>query len=99
MLEGSMHQFLTDSSFSLEWRFLLIYFIPGLTEEQLMSLINRLPERRRTFLMSLLSRMVAPARISNVLHPVNASDTDRSLAIIQEEEEEQLPLSNVGIDE
>lgn len=99
MLEGSMHQFLTNSSFFLEWRFLLIYFIPGLTEEQLMSLINRLPERRRTFLMSPLSRMVAPERTSNVLHPVNASDTDRSLAIIQEEEEEQLPLSDVGIGE
>ena len=43
----TLNEYMMDSSFFLEYRHLLLYFIPGLTLEQRESYLNRLPPRHR----------------------------------------------------
>jgi len=43
----SVHEWMMDSSFFLENRYLLLYFIPGITQEQLDSYLERLPPRHQ----------------------------------------------------
>jgi len=47
----TFHEFMSDTSFVDEYRFMMIYVIPGLTPEQRLALIERLPERRRRMLL------------------------------------------------
>jgi hypothetical protein len=46
----SVHEWMMDSSFFLENRYLLLYFIPGTTQEQLDSYLERLPARHQYIL-------------------------------------------------
>lgn len=63
--ETTVHSALTDSSSFLENRFFLLYFIPGLSEEQIMSMVNRLPARHRDVLLG-------PGGMARMLLPENA---------------------------
>lgn len=50
-LQGTtLHEWMTDPAFFMEWRYLLLYLIPGLDSAQLDALIDRLPERHRNVL-------------------------------------------------
>jgi len=51
LTETSLHDFMTDDTFVMEHRYLLLYFMPGLQPEQLMGYINQLPERHRDALL------------------------------------------------
>lgn len=43
----SVHEWMMDGSFFLEHRYLLLYFIPGTTQEQMDSYLERLPARHQ----------------------------------------------------
>jgi hypothetical protein len=47
----SLHEWMMDSSFFLENRYLLLYFIPGITQQQLDSYLERLPARHQYVLV------------------------------------------------
>lgn len=51
LAEQSFHEFMTDGTFVLENRHLLLYFLPGLSEEQLTAYIQRLAPHHREALM------------------------------------------------
>jgi hypothetical protein len=43
----TLHEYLTDDSFGLEYRHLLLYFMPGLSNEQIEQYVDQLPPRHR----------------------------------------------------
>lgn len=47
LTESTLHEWLQDTSFTLEYRHLLLYFIPGITEQQLEAYIDGLSPRHR----------------------------------------------------
>lgn len=47
LAETSLHEWMMDSSFYLEYRYFILYFVPGITQEQLDSFLNRLAPRHR----------------------------------------------------
>jgi len=50
-LQGTtLHEWMTDPAFFMEFRYLVLYFVPGLDPAQLDALIDRLPERHRNVL-------------------------------------------------
>jgi hypothetical protein len=51
LTETTLHEFMADTTFFMEYRYLLLYFIPGLRPEQLMEYIDRLPSRHREALL------------------------------------------------
>lgn len=51
LTETTLHEFMADTTFFMEYRYLLLYFIPGLRQEQLMEYIDRLPSRHREALL------------------------------------------------
>lgn len=46
----SLNEWLSDVTLYLEWRFLLLYFIPGISQEQLEAYLERLPLRHQQIL-------------------------------------------------
>ena len=48
LTELTLHEWLQDGSFTLEHRHLMLYFIPGISPEQLETYIDRLPARHRS---------------------------------------------------
>jgi hypothetical protein len=69
--ETTVHSALTDSSSFLENRFFLLYFIPGLSEEQVMGMVNRLPARHRDVLLGPggMARMLLPENAWRMIDP------------------------------
>ncbi|KAL7430246.1 hypothetical protein ACHAXH_001290, partial [Discostella pseudostelligera] len=51
LTETTLHEFMADTTLFMETRYLLMYFIPGLSPEQLMEYIHRLPPRHREALL------------------------------------------------
>lgn len=50
-LQGTtLHEWMADPAFFMEYRYLMLYFIPGLDPAQLDALVDRLPERHRNVL-------------------------------------------------
>ena len=50
-LQGTtLHEWMTDPAFFMEYRYLMLYFIPGLDPAKLDALVDRLPERHRNVL-------------------------------------------------
>jgi hypothetical protein len=93
-LNTSIHEIMTDNSGYMENRFMLLYFIPGLTPEQILQMVNRLPQRHR-------DRVLGPGGIAQMLMPsansivrsTNSSETQNQpithhypLPVIEEEE-------------
>lgn len=67
LTETTLHEYMSDTTFMMENRYLLLYFIPGIQPDQLMGYINRLPRRHRDallqpglgrFMPSLMNRLV-----------------------------------------
>jgi hypothetical protein len=77
LTETTLHEYMSDSTFFMETRYLLLYFVPGIQPDQLMNYINQLPQRHRDALLqpglgrlmpSLMNRLVRldnPTGISN----------------------------------
>ena len=64
----TLHEWMTDPAFFMEYRYLALYFIPGLDADQLDGLVDRLPERHRQVLRrpGYMSSMT-PASVRRVL--------------------------------
>ena len=67
LTETTLHEYMSDTTFMMENRYLLLYFIPGIQPDQLMGYINQLPQRHRDallqpglgrFMPSLMNRLV-----------------------------------------
>jgi hypothetical protein len=56
---------------SSDFSFLLLYFIPGLLQDQIASIINKLPQHRKDIVLAPggLARMFLPEQVLNVLVP------------------------------
>lgn len=62
LTETSIHQWMVEGTFWMDYRYLLLYVIPGIEEEQLMEFINRLPPRHRDVLLQPgLGRLLPPS--------------------------------------
>lgn len=89
LTETTVHEWMTDTSFANEWRFLLIYFVPGLTTEQLETLIRQLPRRRQEMLLQPggFAQMISlPQYLMNsLLRPPNNDEYDQN-SILQRSE-------------
>lgn len=81
----SIHEFMTDTTFFMEYRHLMLYFIPGLSEQDLMNLIQQLPERRRRFLLDRgqIGQLLLSQSIRDCLYPI-AENNDELLLINHE---------------
>ncbi|KAL7547078.1 hypothetical protein ACHAWF_010394 [Thalassiosira exigua] len=67
LTETTLHEFMTDDRFFMEYRYLLLYFMPGLRPEQLADFIDQLPARHREALLQPgLGRMM-PSVMGNLM--------------------------------
>ena len=89
----TLHEWMTSTEGSpyMEYRYLLLYFIPGLTESQLHHLLSRLPPRHRDLLFQPggVARILLPPSLYTLLSPPPPSYPESSFR--QEEEEEEEP--------
>ena len=67
LTETSLHDFMTDTTFMMEHRYLLLYFMPGLEPEQLMGYINQLPQRHREALLQPGLGRLMPSVMENLM--------------------------------
>lgn len=68
LTETSLHQWMVEGTFWMEYRHLLLYIIPGLDSEQLMMFINRLPPRHRDVLLQPgLGRLLPPSTMRHFI--------------------------------
>jgi hypothetical protein len=70
----TIHDAMIDDSEFMENRWYLLYFIPGLSNEQRQALINRLPQRHRDMAYGSggMARMFLPDSIFRMIAPPNA---------------------------
>ena len=70
----SLHQAMTDDSSFLENRWYLLYLIPGLTPEQINSMVSRLPQRHRDMAHGAggVARLALPDSVFRLVAPPNA---------------------------
>ncbi len=76
-LNTSIHDILTDNTGYMENRFLLLYFIPGLSPEQILGMVNRLPQRHRDLVLGPggIARILLQPSINNRIGNSNAAQT------------------------
>ena len=69
----SLHAAMTDDSSFLENRWYLLYFIPGLTPEQINNMVARLPQRHRDMAYGPggMARLVLPENVWSLIAPPN----------------------------
>lgn len=67
LTETTLHEFMADTTFFMEYRYLLLYFIPGLRPEQLMEYIDRLPSRHREALLRPGLGRLMPSVMENLM--------------------------------
>eukprot|EP01083_Nonionella_stella_P026908 74063_1 len=70
----SLHEAMTSNESFLENRWYLLYFIPGLTPEQINAMVNRLPERHRNMAHGSggAARLFLPDSMYRLITPPNA---------------------------
>jgi len=90
LTETSLHDFMTDDTFVMEHRYLLLYFMPGLQPEQLMGYINQLPERHRDALLQPGLGRLMPSVMENFMRIDNINHGNNG--------QQQLMLGNGGDD-
>ena len=76
LLQTSLHEWMIDPSFMLEYRHLALYFIPGLSSEQLDAAVDRLPPRHRNGLRRPGMMWMLPDSMQQLMLP---SENSRSL--------------------
>ncbi len=67
LTETTLHEFMADTTFFMETRYLLMYFLPGLSPEQLMEYIHRLPPRHRDALLQPGLGRLIPSVMENLM--------------------------------
>ena len=74
----TLHEFMSDTTMFMEYRFLLLYFIPGLSEEQLMSFVQQLPDHRRQLLLNQgqIADIFLPEGLRRHLYPITESEDE-----------------------
>ena len=74
----TLHEFMSDTTLFMEYRFLLLYFIPGLSEEQLMSFVQQLPDDRRQLLLNQgqIADILLPEALRRHLYPITESEDE-----------------------
>ena len=87
LTETSLHDFMTDTTFMMEHRYLLLYFMPGLTPEQLMGYINQLPQRHREALLQPGLGRLMPSVMENLMRIERGQE-------YQQQFDQQLMLEN-----
>lgn len=90
LTETSLHQWMVEGTFVLEYRHLLLYLIPGIEEDQLMEFINRLPPRHRDVLLQPgLGRLIPPSAMRHFIRMDNdatSGDTTQLPQILENDE-------------
>lgn len=78
LMNTSLHEAMTDDSNFLENRWYLLYFIPGLTPEQVSSMVARLPARHREMAHGPggIARLALPDSVFRLIAPPNAIGGD-----------------------
>ncbi|KAL3817570.1 hypothetical protein ACHAXA_010589 [Cyclostephanos tholiformis] len=71
LTQTTLHEFMADTAFFMEYRYLLLYFIPGLRPEQLMEFIDRLPVRHREALLQPGLGRLMPSVMENFMRMDN----------------------------
>ena len=81
----SLHEAMTDDSSFLENRWYLLYFIPGLTPEQINALVARLPQRHRDMAHGPggMARLALPDSVFRLIAPPNARGDSQSNAPVR----------------
>lgn len=91
LTETSIHQWMVEGTFWMEYRHLLLYVIPGIEEDQLMEFISRLPPRHRDVLLQPgLGRLLPPSTIRHFIRMDNDAvnvDTTQQLPQILENDD------------
>ena len=67
LAETTLHEFMADTAFFMEYRYLLLYFVPGLSPDQLMAYIGRLPARHREALLRPGLGRLVPSVMENLM--------------------------------
>jgi hypothetical protein len=67
LTQTTLHEFMADTAFFMEYRYLLLYFMPGLRPEQLMEFIDRLPARHREALLQPGLGRLMPSVMENLM--------------------------------
>ena len=67
LTETSLHDFMTDDRFFMENRYMLLYFMPGLQNSELMNYIDQLPPRHREALLQPGLGMLMPSFMENLM--------------------------------
>ena len=67
LTETTLHEFMADTAFFMEYRYLLLYFVPGLSPDQLMAYIGRLPTRHREALLRPGLGRLVPSVMENLM--------------------------------
>lgn len=73
LTETTLHEFMADTTFFMETRYLLMYFMPGLSPEQLMDYIHRLPPRHRDALLQPGLGRLMPSMMENLMRMDHAN--------------------------
>ena len=81
LTETSLHDFMTDDTFVMEHRYLLLYFMPGLQPEQLMGYINQLPQRHRDALLQPGLGRLMPSVMENFMRIDNNGGGQQQLML------------------
>ena len=91
----TLHEWMTSTEGSpyMEYRYLLLYFIPGLTEPQLQRLLLRLPPRHRDLLFQPggIPRILLPPSLYNLLSPTPMEEQEEQSSLLAIQEQEQEP--------
>jgi hypothetical protein len=71
LTQTTLHEFMADTAFFMEYRYLLLYFMPGLRPDQLMEFIDRLPARHREALLQPGLGRLMPSVMENLMRMDN----------------------------
>ena len=87
LTETTLHEYMSDTSFMMENRHLLLYFIPGIQPDELINYINQLPMRHRDALLRPGLGRLMPSLMNRLMRADNYGAIDGSSF---------LPLQNSG---
>lgn len=83
LTETTLHEYMSDTSFMMENRYLLLYFIPGIQPDELMNYINQLPRRHRDALLRPGLGRLMPSLMNRLVRDDNSETFDVSTLPLQ----------------
>lgn len=98
LTETSLHDFMTDTTFMMENRYLLLYFMPGLTPEQLMGYIDQLPPRHREALIQPGLGRLMPSVMDNLMRIDNGQQQQQHDHLLLENGDDVSSASGLTVD-